>query len=132
MSFEFKLPDIGEGIAEGEITRWHVTEGQVIKEDDPFVEVMTDKATVEIPAPRAGVIQRIGAKEGETVPVGSVICVIDDSGASSSNGSTAAASAPAAPAAAAAPVAAAATPAALPLLRELPRPRLRPLHHPRR
>lgn len=97
MAFEFKLPDIGEGIAEGEVTRWHVKEGQAIKEDDPFVEVMTDKATVEIPAPRAGVIQKLLAKEGETVPVGSVICVIDAAGGAPSAEPAAAGKVPAQP-----------------------------------
>jgi len=59
LALEFKLPDIGEGIAEGEITRWHVQEGQTVKENDPFVEVMTDKATVEITAPASGKIASI-------------------------------------------------------------------------
>ncbi len=76
MSLEFKLPDIGEGIAEGEIARWHVTAGQTVAENDPFVEVMTDKATVEIPAPASGVIEAIRFAQGATVPVGTVIAVI--------------------------------------------------------
>jgi pyruvate dehydrogenase E2 component (dihydrolipoamide acetyltransferase) len=80
VSFEFKLPDIGEGIAEGEVTRWHVKEGDTVREDDPFVEVMTDKATVEIPAPKAGVIESLKVAEGQTVPVGEVLCVIGGSG----------------------------------------------------
>ena len=50
--FEFKLPDIGEGVAEGEVVAWHVKNGDVVKEDQPMVEVMTDKATVTIGAPR--------------------------------------------------------------------------------
>ena len=54
MAFEFKLPDIGEGVAEGEIVEWQVKEGDAVKLDQPMVEVMTDKATVEIPSPRAG------------------------------------------------------------------------------
>ena len=56
MTFNFKLPDIGEGVAEGEITRWLVKEGDAVKEDQPMVEVMTDKATVTITSPRAGVV----------------------------------------------------------------------------
>ncbi|MEW6720132.1 MAG: biotin/lipoyl-containing protein, partial [Thermodesulfobacteriota bacterium] len=56
MSIELKLPDIGEGIAEGEIVRWLVAEGAAVKEDDPLVEVMTDKANVEIPSPAGGVL----------------------------------------------------------------------------
>ncbi len=106
MSFEFKLPDIGEGIAEGEIVQWHVTEGQAIKEDDPFVEVMTDKATVEIPAPKEGTVQALTAAAGDTVPVGSVIAVIETAGAAqpaavaetAASQPAAAAAAPAAPA----------------------------------
>ncbi|MCA8956849.1 MAG: 2-oxo acid dehydrogenase subunit E2 [Planctomycetes bacterium] len=77
---EFKLPDIGEGIAEGEIVNWMVEVGQTVKEEDPFVEVMTDKATVTITVPYDGVIQELRAKAGDIVPVESVIAVIDTSG----------------------------------------------------
>ena len=77
---EFKLPDLGEGIAEGEIVTWLVKVGDVVKEDQPLFEVMTDKATVEIPSPRAGVISKILAKEGEVVLVESVVLVIDEEG----------------------------------------------------
>ena len=77
---DFKLPDIGEGIAEGEIVKWKVQEGDAVREDQPLVEVMTDKATVEIPSPRSGVIKRIVALEGQVVPVGSVLVVIDETG----------------------------------------------------
>ena len=56
---EFKLPDLGEGVNEGEIVRWLVHEGDAIKEDQPLVEVMTDKATVEIPSPTTGKIRQI-------------------------------------------------------------------------
>jgi len=82
LALEFKLPDIGEGIAEGEITRWHVQEGQTVKENDPFVEVMTDKATVEITAPASGKIAAIKFAAGATAPVGAVIAVIETSGGS--------------------------------------------------
>jgi pyruvate dehydrogenase E2 component (dihydrolipoamide acetyltransferase) len=78
MPFEFKLPDIGEGIHEGEIVKWLVKEGDIVREDQPMVEVMTDKATVEIPAPRAGKILKLNAKEGETVKVGSVLVIIEE------------------------------------------------------
>ena len=76
MAYEFKLPDLGEGLTEGEIARWLVTEGQEIAEDDPLVEIQTDKTTVEIPSPAAGVVARILAQEGDVVPVGNVIVVI--------------------------------------------------------
>lgn len=80
MPFEFKLPDIGEGIHEGEIVKWLVKEGDFVREDQPMVEVMTDKATVEIPAPRAGKILKLHAKEGEVVKVGSVLVTIEEVG----------------------------------------------------
>jgi pyruvate dehydrogenase E2 component (dihydrolipoamide acetyltransferase) len=77
MAYEFKLPDLGEGLTEGEIARWLVAEGQVIAEDDPLVEIQTDKTTVEIPSPAGGTVTSILAAEGDVVPVGSVIVVID-------------------------------------------------------
>jgi pyruvate dehydrogenase E2 component (dihydrolipoamide acetyltransferase) len=76
VAYEFKLPDLGEGLTEGEIARWLVAEGQEIAEDDPLVEIQTDKTTVEIPSPAAGVVSRILAAEGDVVPVGTVIVVI--------------------------------------------------------
>ena len=76
MAYEFKLPDLGEGLTEGEIARWLVAEGQEIAEDDPLVEIQTDKTTVEIPSPAAGVVARILVAEGEVVPVGTVLVVI--------------------------------------------------------
>jgi pyruvate dehydrogenase E2 component (dihydrolipoamide acetyltransferase) len=76
VSYEFKLPDLGEGLTEGEIARWLVAEGQEIGEDDPLVEIATDKTTVEIPSPAAGTVSRILAQEGDVVPVGTVIVVI--------------------------------------------------------
>ena len=81
MAYEFKLPDLGEGLTEGEIARWLVTEGQEVAEDDPLVEIQTDKTTVEIPSPAAGVVSRILAAEGDVVPVGKVIVVIGDGSA---------------------------------------------------
>ena len=74
---ELKLPDIGEGIAEGEILKWLVKEGEKIKEEQPLVEVMTDKVNVQIPSPWTGTVSKILAKEGEVVKVGQVILVID-------------------------------------------------------
>ncbi|MGD1054823.1 MAG: biotin/lipoyl-containing protein [Nitrososphaerales archaeon] len=76
--FEFKLPDIGEGVAEGEILKWMVKEGDQIKEDQPLVEVMTDKVNVQIPAPKSGKVSRIVAKEGDIAKVGQTIMVMDD------------------------------------------------------
>src|SRR2546423_5145860 len=76
MAYEFKLPDLGEGLTEGEIARWLVREGQEIAEDDPLVEIATDKTTVEIPSPAGGVVSKILVGEGEVVPVGTVLVVI--------------------------------------------------------
>ena len=81
VAYEFKLPDLGEGLTEGEIARWLVTEGQEIGEDDPLVEIQTDKTTVEIPSPAAGKVARILVAEGETVAVGTVLIVIGEDGA---------------------------------------------------
>ncbi len=80
MAYEFKLPDLGEGLTEGEVARWLVAEGEEIAEDDPLVEIQTDKATVEIPSPAAGVVARILVAEGAIVPVGTVLVVIGDDG----------------------------------------------------
>jgi pyruvate dehydrogenase E2 component (dihydrolipoamide acetyltransferase) len=81
MAYEFKLPDLGEGLTEGEVARWLVEEGQDIAEDDPLVEIQTDKTTVEIPSPAAGKVARILVAEGEVVPVGTVLVVIGEDGA---------------------------------------------------
>ena len=62
-----KLPDVGEGIAEAEIVEWHVTPGDTITEDQVMVEVMTDKATVELPSPVAGVVTSIGGDVGDVL-----------------------------------------------------------------
>jgi len=77
MTYEFRLPDIGEGVAEGEVVRWLVKEGDLVKEDQPMVEVMTDKATVEIGSPRAGRVAKRLFAEGERCPVGKVLIVLD-------------------------------------------------------
>src|SRR4051812_30895912 len=76
VAYEFKLPDLGEGLTEGEIARWLVSEGQEIGEDDPLVEIQTDKTTVEIPSPAAGTVTSILVEEGKVVPVGTVLVVI--------------------------------------------------------
>jgi pyruvate dehydrogenase E2 component (dihydrolipoamide acetyltransferase) len=80
MAFSFKLPDLGEGLTEGEVARWHVAVGDEVGEDDPLVEVQTDKATVEIPSPYAGTVLRILVAEGEIAPVGAVLVVIGEPG----------------------------------------------------
>lgn len=73
---EFKLPDLGEGVTEAEIDRWLVKEGDTIEEDTPLVEVITDKATAEIPSPFGGMVARIHVKEGEVVPVGTTLVTV--------------------------------------------------------
>src|ERR671917_191924 len=80
MAYEFKLPDLGEGLTEGEVARWLVREGQELAEDDPLVEIQTDKTTVEIPSPAAGTVAKILVAEGEVVPVGTVLVVIGGDG----------------------------------------------------
>ena len=105
MAQAFKLPDLGEGLTEGEIARWLVAEGQEVREDDPLVEIQTDKTTVEIPSPAAGKVARILVAEGEVVPVGTVLVVIGEDGA--------------APAPEATPAAAAARVRATPLVRKI-------------
>ena len=74
--FEFRLPDIGEGLAEAEVGKWLVAVGDRVVEDQPVVEMMTDKATVELPAPAEGVVVEQRAAEGDTVKTGSVLYVL--------------------------------------------------------
>src|SRR5438874_13370402 len=76
-----RLPDIGEGTTEAEIVAWHVAVGQEIREEDPLVDVMTDKATVEIPAPIGGTVIAINGAVGEKRPVGSELVTLDVAGA---------------------------------------------------
>ena len=78
MVFEFKFPDIGEGIYEGEIVKWLVKLGDIVKEDQLLVEMQTDKAVVEIPSPRAGKILKLNFKDGDTVKVGEVLVLIEE------------------------------------------------------
>lgn len=80
MEFEVRLPDIGEGIAEGEIVRWLVAEGDRVREDDLLVEVLTDKADVEIPSPVSGILTRIVAAPGRVVQVGEVMAILEVDG----------------------------------------------------
>jgi pyruvate dehydrogenase E2 component (dihydrolipoamide acetyltransferase) len=83
MAFNFYMPDIGEGVVEGEVVAWKVKEGDQVALDQPLVEVMTDKATVELPSPRAGTIVSIHFRDGQICPVGQILVVIDDGGAAS-------------------------------------------------
>jgi len=95
--FVFKLPDVGEGTAEAEITAWHVKLGQDVKEDAPLVDVMTDKATIEITSPVDGKVIEINGEEGAMAAVGSAIVVLEVEGAGNAAGAAhaEAASAPA-------------------------------------
>jgi pyruvate dehydrogenase E2 component (dihydrolipoyllysine-residue acetyltransferase) len=81
VGYEFKLPDLGEGLTEGEISRWLVSEGDDVAEDQPLVEIQTDKTTVEIPSPAAGKVAQILVEEGKVVPVGTILVVIGEDGA---------------------------------------------------
>lgn len=78
MAFEFKFPDVGEGITEGELLTWKVKEGDIVAEDETLAEIETDKAVVEMPSPRAGRIVKLHAEEGETIEVGQVIVTIEE------------------------------------------------------
>jgi 2-oxoglutarate dehydrogenase complex dihydrolipoamide succinyltransferase (E2) component len=80
MVYEFRLPDVGEGVAEGEVVKWLVKEGAEVKENQPLVEIMTDKVNVEIPSPKKGTILKLMAKEGEAVKVGQVLLVLGEKG----------------------------------------------------
>ena len=75
--FDFKLPDIGEGVMEGEIVKWLVAPGEAVSEDQPMVEVMTDKATVTITSPKSGKILELGGDEGAVIPVHSTLVVLE-------------------------------------------------------
>src|SRR5712692_3198532 len=81
MPYEFRLPDVGEGIAEAEIVRWLVQPGERVGLDDPLVEIETDKAVVEVPSPVAGVVISQGGRAGDTLQVGDVLAVLDAAGA---------------------------------------------------
>ena len=88
----FKLPELGEGRAEGEIVGWKVKEGDTIKADQPLAEVMTDKATIEIPSPRAGTVKKLYYKVGDMAKVHAPLVDIEESGAASASKSAATAS----------------------------------------
>ena len=80
MAYEFRLPDLGEGIAEGELVKWLVKEGDIVTEHQEIAEIETDKALARVPSPKAGIILKLNAKQGETIFVGNVICVIGEKG----------------------------------------------------
>ena len=85
--YEFKLPDVGEGIAEAEIAAWHVKVGDHVEEDQQIADVMTDKATVEMESPVAGRVVALAGEVGDQVAIGSVLVVLDtDNGAVPSRG----------------------------------------------
>lgn len=126
MAYEFKLPEIGEGLTEGEIVRWHVKEGQTVRDNDPLLSILTDKAEVEIPTPVSGKILKLTGKPGEKVLVGAVVAVLDALEAGSPPESKSSPAAPeraskAAPRADAKPGRKAAEPAASPAVRRLAR-----------
>jgi pyruvate dehydrogenase E2 component (dihydrolipoamide acetyltransferase) len=112
---ELKLPELGEGVHEGELVKWLVKVGDVVKDDQPVCEIMTDKATVELPSPFHGKVTALSAKEGETVKVGQTMLTYEGGSAAKaaasapSHASPAHSPAPVAPAHAPAPMAAAAT-----------------------
>src|SRR3954463_8272159 len=81
MRYEFKLPDIGEGIAEAEIVAWHVKVGDTIGEDQQIADMMTDKATVEMESPVAGKVVELAGEVGDQIPIGSGLAVIGTEGA---------------------------------------------------
>lgn len=80
MPKEFRFPDVGEGIAEGELIRWLVKEGDTVAEHQPLVEIETDKAVVTLPTPYAGTVLTLQGKPGEIIPVGAVLAVIGEAG----------------------------------------------------
>src|SRR5512143_789044 len=117
MAVDVQIPTLGESISDGVIVRWMKRDGETVAADEPLLELETDKASVEIPAPTAGVIAVL-AKEGQTVRVGEVVARIEPNGAKAAKPAAASGPPPAsAPAAAPAPAATAApmaTPAAAP------------------
>lgn len=100
MAFDLKLPELGEGVTEGELIKWLVKPGDTVKADQSVAEIMTDKATVEVPTTKAGVVKELKFKAGEVIKVESTILTLEESGASATK------SAPAPQATAAKPAAA--------------------------
>ncbi len=119
--YVFRLPDVGEGMAEAEIGDWHVAVGSVVQEDAPLVDMMTDKATVEITSPVSGTVVALHGAKGEKRPIGSELAVLDVEGAGNEEAAPrpepAAPAAPAAPAPAPTPAGSPPAPASLPVAR---------------
>ncbi|MGC2493876.1 biotin/lipoyl-containing protein, partial [Candidatus Binatus sp.] len=84
MAIDVTMPQMGESVVEGTITKWLVKEGDVVTEDQALVEISTDKVDTEIPSPGAGRIAKIVAEEGQTLPVGATLAVIESAGADAS------------------------------------------------
>ena len=80
MAYDFRLPDLGEGIAEGEVIEWLVKEGDTVKEHQAIVKMETDKAVVEVPSPKAGKLLKINFKAGDVVKVGEILCSVGAEG----------------------------------------------------
>ena len=97
-TFEFKLPDLGEGVAEGELVKWHVKEGDLVKEDQVLCEVMTDKATVTVPTPHAGRVVKTHGREGDMAKVHQLLVTMELEGSAPAAQAPASHGAPAAPA----------------------------------
>src|SRR5687768_9919798 len=92
--FEFKLPDIGEGIAEAEIVAWHVKVGDRIEEDQQLADMMTDKATVEMESPVGGTVLEVAGEVGDQIAIGSILVVIETEGEAQAQTAPAASPAP--------------------------------------
>jgi pyruvate dehydrogenase E2 component (dihydrolipoamide acetyltransferase) len=112
MATDVKLPELGEGVSEGEMVKWLVKPGDSVKADQPIAEVLTDKATVEVPSPIAGVVGKLNFKPGDVVKVGATMITLEASGATAAPASQAASSSAKAPADKLSPAAATPTPAA--------------------
>lgn len=81
---EVSLPDVGEGVTEGEMVKWLVAVGDKVEADQPVAEIMTDKATVEVPTSQAGVVKELKVAEGDMIPIGQVMLILDSDGAAAS------------------------------------------------
>jgi 2-oxoisovalerate dehydrogenase E2 component (dihydrolipoyl transacylase) len=128
--FVFKLPDVGEGVAEAEVVGWHVAVGATVAEDDPLVDVMTDKVTVEIPSPRAGRVLAITGAPGDKIRVGAELLVLEvDSDGGAASEEKASSRGPAVPPAAA-PAVPTPTPSAAVKAAQAPAPSARKTPHP--